>query len=279
MRVADAFLAACLAELEALKPGNVHRHAAGHGMTVADFMRSAEAAAPFIAAPGAGVGARVLGAVEATRAAVGQNTNLGILLLAAPLALASERAAGDASFWPAVEQVLEALTVEDARLTYRAIRLASPGGLGRAESADVAEEPLITLLQAMRLAAGRDRIAWNYAHGFADIRGSGLAALSELRGRMDERWAVAGVYLGFLGTHPDSHVRRKLGEARAAELRGRAAGIARRFAAASTPQVLEAELLAFDAALKAAGVNPGTSADLTVATIFADRLLRDLANP
>ena len=33
------------AELEALKPGNVHIHAGGHGMTVRDFLMSAEAAA------------------------------------------------------------------------------------------------------------------------------------------------------------------------------------------------------------------------------------------
>ena len=40
-RLADAFKAACMAELEALKPGNVHIFADGHGMTVQDFMASA----------------------------------------------------------------------------------------------------------------------------------------------------------------------------------------------------------------------------------------------
>ena len=176
--VEAAFLDACRAELEALKPGNVHRHAAGHGMTVDDFLCSAEVAAPAIAAKGEPVGRRILGAVEATRAAVGQNTNLGILLLCAPLALAAERAAGPAALWPALEEVLASLTVDDARLAYRAIRLASPGGLGRSDAADVQDEPVITLLEAMRLAAERDRIAWNYTNGFADIRDTGLPALA-----------------------------------------------------------------------------------------------------
>ena len=90
-RIAEAYIAACLLELDALKPGNVHRHAEGHGMTVADFERSAEVSAPALARTGASVGSRVLEAVEATRAAVGQNTNLGIVLLAAPLAAAAER--------------------------------------------------------------------------------------------------------------------------------------------------------------------------------------------
>jgi triphosphoribosyl-dephospho-CoA synthase len=172
--IAAAFTAACLAELDALKPGNVHRHAPGHGMTVADFVASAEAAAPALAAPGTSVGRRILGAVEATRAAVGQNTNLGIVLLCAPLAVAAERARDPAAFWPTLEATLRDLTVEDARSAYRAIRLANPGGLGRDREADVADEPGITLLEAMRLAAGRDRIAWNYANGLADVREVGL---------------------------------------------------------------------------------------------------------
>ena len=40
-RVADAFRDACLAELRALKPGNVHDYAEGHGMTLAQFETSA----------------------------------------------------------------------------------------------------------------------------------------------------------------------------------------------------------------------------------------------
>jgi triphosphoribosyl-dephospho-CoA synthase len=276
MNIAQAFVDACLAEIEALKPGNVHRHAAGHGMTVGDFISSAEAAAPAIAAEGAGVGERIWHAVEATRAAVGQNTNLGIVLLAAPLAAAAELGA---PLWPAVGEVLDRLTVADARLAYRAVRLASPGGLGSAASADVADEPRITLLAAMRLAADRDRIAWNYAHGFTDLRRIGLPALTARGSRMDECWAVTGVYLRYLSVLSDSHIARKLGPACADAVRLRAVGLYERFASAETPASLERELLAFDVELKAAGINPGTSADLTVATLFAHRLAPALPNP
>ena len=89
-RVAAAYIAACLAELDAPKPGNVHRFAPGHRMEVADFVRSAEASAASIAASSAPVGIRVRAAVDATLKAVGQNTNLGIVLLCAPLAAAAE---------------------------------------------------------------------------------------------------------------------------------------------------------------------------------------------
>src|ERR1700689_4813799 len=85
-RVAAAYIEACLAELDAPKPGNVHRFAPGHGMEVADFVRSAEASAAAIAAKGVRVGVRIRAAVDATLKAVGQNTNLGSILLWATLA-------------------------------------------------------------------------------------------------------------------------------------------------------------------------------------------------
>ncbi len=94
-QVAAAFKWACLAELDAPKPGNVHVFAGGHRMTADEFVRSADAAAGPLSAPGARVGARILGAVEATFAAVGANTNLGIILLCAPLAAAADTAASD----------------------------------------------------------------------------------------------------------------------------------------------------------------------------------------
>jgi triphosphoribosyl-dephospho-CoA synthase len=84
--VQRAFVDACLLDVLALKPGNVGVHGAGHGMQALDFLRSARAAAPAIAAEKASVGERIHAAIAATRAAAGVNTNLGIVLLAAPLA-------------------------------------------------------------------------------------------------------------------------------------------------------------------------------------------------
>ena len=77
----------------ALKPGNVHDFAEGHGGSVDDFEASAHVSAPALTRCGASVGERVLGAIEAIfDVHVGWNTNLGIVLLCAPLAAAAERA-------------------------------------------------------------------------------------------------------------------------------------------------------------------------------------------
>ena len=271
--ISRGFLDACLAELDALKPGNVHRHAAGHNMSVDDFVASAEAAAPIIGEPGLGVGQRIRRAAEATRKAVGQNTNLGIVLLAAPLANAA-LAPHDGDLASRLRLTLQGLSVEDAREAYRAIRETKPGGLGDAPEHDVAAEPRVTLLEAMRAAEMRDRIAWNYAHGFADIFTLGLKWLAHARERWEEpSWAVTRVYLGFLAHLPDTLIERKFGTRMAAEVREEAGPIEASFTESAAPEAMTAPLAAFDRALKQRGLNPGTSADLTVATLFAAALI------
>src|SRR5580692_4281945 len=117
-RVSAAYIEACVAELDAPKPGNVHRFAPGHRMEVADFIHSAEASAALIAAKGARVGSRIRAAVDATLKAVGQNTHLGIILLCAPLAAAAE--APDMALRSALATVLEGLDRADAQDVFAA---------------------------------------------------------------------------------------------------------------------------------------------------------------
>jgi triphosphoribosyl-dephospho-CoA synthase len=149
-QVARAFHDACLAELDALKPGNVHRFSVDDvGMNVADFETSARVAAPALAAPGHSVGARIRRSVEATINAVGHNTNLGIVLLSAPLASAALGSTGG-DLRESLAKVLAGLSVADARETYAAIRYAKPGGLGEARAHDVGDDPEVTLLEAMK---------------------------------------------------------------------------------------------------------------------------------
>src|SRR5260221_7410705 len=126
----DAFVAACDSELRAVKPGNVHDYADGHGMTVGDFRASAVAAAEPLCRPGLSVGARIEAAITATRTVLACNTNLGIVLLASPLVAAAERAA-PGGLGRALSATLAQLTVSHASAAYAAIRLADPGGLGR----------------------------------------------------------------------------------------------------------------------------------------------------
>jgi triphosphoribosyl-dephospho-CoA synthase len=267
--VAVAAQLACLLEASAPKPGNVSpgRHFADVGYE--DFLASAAAIGPAMA----GAGARPLGstirlAVEATARWAPSNTNLGMVLLLAPLARAA-LIEPDADLRRSVGRVLGETTIHDARETYAAIRRAAPGGLGRAGEQDVADEPTVSLVDAMRLAALRDGIAREYASVFATTFETGAPSLERAR-RDGLSWddAVVETFLVLLGAAPDTHVVRRAGAAIADDVSRRA----REVLAAGGVRSKDGRraLDGMDQALRDErhSRNPGTTADLTAAAIF-----------
>ncbi len=285
---------ACLLEVSAAKPGNVSpgRHFAD--ACYEEFLASAVA----IGGPLAGAGTRPLGAtvrlaVEATARWTRSNTNLGIVLLLAPLARAAmlgsrvddptdcgmriadcgSRSEGGGPPWMglrnAVRRVLEATTVDDARDVYAAIRLAAPGGLGRVDAQDVADEPDVTLLDAMRLAVDRDGIAREYATAYDRTFETTVPALEDARAA-GLSWddAVVETFLTLLAAAPDTHVARRGGAVLAADILRRARAVRAAGGVRSTGG--RRALDDMDRSLREAGnvANPGTTADLTAAAIF-----------
>lgn len=283
-RARAAFLDACRLDVETAKPGNVSMASPGHGMVAAQFVASADAAADALIAPGVPVGERILDAVSRTQQVAGCNTNLGIVLLVAPLAAALDCLAETSGFDPAAplspiawraatQQVLARLDVDDARAAYRAIALANPGGLGDAPEQSVHEVPSVDLRAAMTLAADRDSIARQYANGFADLFATGLGAVREAPAHAPSL-AALNAYLAFLAGWPDSHIVRKHGLALAQSVTLAAlehhTRLRHAFAQHRQPQTTHLD--AWDTQLKSRAVNPGTSADLTVATLFVAAL-------
>lgn len=303
--VARRGVLACLLEAAAPKPGNVSRRRDGPDVTFADFLASAAAIGPALAAAargaddpgggGLGVGAAIRAAVEATRCYVRTNTNLGVVLLLVPLARAAG-AAGDsvtdatagiaggtagadpgavpvARLRAALEAVLAGLTLEDARETYAAIRLAAPGGLGRVEAEDVSGEPTVPLREAMRLAAGRDDIAREYAEGYPATFEIGLPALLAHAAAGPERATVQAA-LALMAARPDTLIARKAGLEAARAVSAEAAAVLD-LGGILTPAGRR-RLAALDRTLRREGsrLNPGTTADLTAASLFAAYLTR-----
>ena len=262
---------ACVLEATARKPGNVHRFRDFEDSHYLDYLLSAAAiAGPIDRAGTIGVGAAVLEAVEATRRVVATNTNLGMVLLLAPLAAVAE----DEGLAEGARRVLEATTRDDARLVYRAIRLARPGGLGTVAEQDVAAEPTVRLLDAMRLAAGRDLVARQYANGYADVFQIVLPALRDslAKGRLLET-AIVAAFLGLLARLPDTLIARKRGPTEALDASRRATEVL--MAGWPETEAGRARFESFDAWLRAEGHarNPGAAADLVSAGLFA--ALRD----
>jgi triphosphoribosyl-dephospho-CoA synthase len=262
---------ACLMEVTARKPGNVHRFADLPALHYVDFLLSATAIAePLDRAATTGVGQAVLAAIEATRRVVWTNTNLGIVLLLVPLAVVAD----GLDLAEGVEAVLRATDVDDAKDVYRAIRLAQPGGLGDLDDQDVAREPTLCLRDVMGLAADRDSIARQYANGYQQVFGEALPALREsLASDLSLEAAIVLSYLRLLARYPDTLIARKFGPTRANEVSHRAAAILD----AGWPLERGAHRLceAFDSWLRhpANRFNPGTTADMVTAALYA--ALRD----
>jgi triphosphoribosyl-dephospho-CoA synthase len=239
-----------------------------HDTRYEDFLASAVAIGPALAAADARpLGATILAAVEATARWAKSNTNLGIVLLLAPLARAAAREGGDLR--SRVAAVLDETTVADAADAYAAIRRARPGGLGASRTEDVSAAPTVTLRDAMALAADRDTIAREYATGFALTFDVGAPALAGAR-RRGLTWSDATVecFLALLAAVPDTHVARKLGRAEAERLSGRAREVVTAGGTATSEG--RAALAALDAELRDPRNtrNPGTTADLTCAALF-----------
>lgn len=272
LTIGECATLACLWECTAAKPGNVHRGADFEDATYLDFVLSAQAIGPvFARAAELRVGELVLNAVEATQRFVRHNTNLGMLLLFAPLA----RVPLNEPLQAGISRVLQSLHEQDSRLVYEAIRRAKPGGLGKVDQADV-QSTLAPpgLLDAMQLAADRDSIARQYVTDFADLWDRVVPLLTA---GLERGWplqtTIIHAHVRLLAAQPDTLIARKCG----AEVAAQASAIAGQVLDCGEPgdEAYEQALVSLDFWLRTDGHrrNPGTTADLIAAGLFC--LLRD----
>jgi len=272
-QVQAAYLKACDLDVAAPKPGNVSDYAPGHDMDAEVFRISAQASAPPLANPNASLGERVLTAVTASQNSVNCNSNLGIILLCAPIAQAAFSGC-KRTLRESLLDVLEKTTVDDAQKVYRAIRLATPGGLGASPEHDVANTPHVDLRTAMARAISWDQIAGEYASGFAGLWDRVLPHLDAAlaRWKYDLLRATTDLYLALLAEEPDTHVRRRHGDHAARQLCHQAELMRRIFLNFKDPVKVDHALQCMDLRMKAARINPGTTADLVVAGHFLAQL-------
>ncbi|MDD1621713.1 MAG: triphosphoribosyl-dephospho-CoA synthase [Methylococcaceae bacterium] len=268
-QLAEVYRQACEIELQAFKPGNVSIYSEGHDMTVEDFRVSAAVSAGPISNPGYSLGENIYYAVKATREAVACNTNLGIILLCAPLLQAATQRLKGQSLRESLQLVLDNTTRKDADWVFKAIALASPGGLGEAEQQDVHQEAEVTLTEAMAIAADRDRIALQYTICFKDIFEFTVLEYNRafvLSG--DCGWAALAVFCEMLARYPDSHIERKYGKQYSEWIEAEMSLLCNDLKTACQPEEVLPILHRIDKIFKAKKINPGTTADITVATVL-----------
>lgn len=266
MKLAEQIEIACLMEATARKPGNVHPMASFHDLCYEDFVKAAHSvAAPLSAARDVGLGSAIFGSVRQTRIATGTNVNLGIVLLLAPLAAVPE----NVSLQNGIQRVLEQTTVDDAEQVYAAIRLAHPSGMGETSAQDIRGRPTVTLREAMALATDRDRIAEQYVSNFSLVFEARAKLIELLEYQIEWEPAIIWLHLWIMSKWPDTLIARKCGRDTAEQAARRAASV---LEIDGEIGKLNRELLShFDAWLRADGHrrNPGTTADLVAATLFA----------
>ena len=85
-------------------------------------------------------------------------------------------------------------------------------------------------------------------------------------------WPAVFAYMGFLAGFPDSHIARKHGNGIASQVQQEAIAVQAELDAADGDAPRIRLLTDFDRRLKARNINPGTSADLTVACLFVHLL-------
>lgn len=266
MELSRQIHAACIWETCARKPGNVHPLATFTNLHFTDFILSAAAVSPILSKTRSlGIANAILESVRITKNSVGTNSNLGIILLFAPIAFANNTA----DLKNEIQNAIAAINLEETHLVYEAIRLASPGGLGTVPKQDIQQSPQCTLLEAMQLASNHDLIALQYADGYCALFNDAIptfgGALEQL-GTMEG--AIIFTHLYLMAKYPDSLIARKCGLDIAKESSQRASQVLEK----QWP-VKEAGWTAFanlDRWLRADGNkrNPGTTADLIAATLF-----------
>jgi triphosphoribosyl-dephospho-CoA synthase len=128
----------------------------------------------------------------------------------------------------------------------------------------------VTLTEAMRLASKKDRIAYQYISNYENIFDFSLPIYYNNLDRWEDQnyWAVVALYAHLLSQFPDSHIERKYGSCYSDMVVEKMALLIQELSKANDPDYIKPFLYNLDQEFKCKKINPGTTADLTVATVF-----------
>ncbi len=294
--IANCLELAMLLEVSAAKPGNVTFATGFEGTRVEHFLASAvaagswfeEAARRGIAVHGKRLSVSTVGmgriikecAVDINAWQTGGNTLLGTVMLLVPIAVAAGMTPTKGKLALAqlrenLRLAVESTTAEDAVSLYEAIDVAKPSGLGEAPDLDVTDpasktrllKENVTLYEVFKIAAGYDDICSEWVRNYPitfDLAYPYLTAQLE-RGNLNT--AVVHTFLKILSEYPDTFIARKAGVEKAREVSLDAKNILQ-LGGLETVQGRK-NIDQLDLKLRSAGnrLNPGTTADITAATL------------
>ena len=274
-QVKMAFEYACKLDVFSIKPGNVLIDYPAYGMTHKDFLQSSMACSDIICEHNMDIGEKILESVKASIDVVGCNTNLGIILLCVPIVEAIYLDKDHKFKQSNLKIVLDGINIEQTKTIYKAINAANAGGMGFKDKFDLKSRKItdFKLIDAMKFASEYDYIAAEYSTYFnCIINNIAINWRNNFRLMNDAECATTATFLQQISLNPDSLIARKYDLNTAKQVSERFKSLAEDYCKLKNPNILNNKLLLMDSELKIQGLNPGTTADVVVASIFLNRL-------
>ncbi|MCI5737312.1 MAG: triphosphoribosyl-dephospho-CoA synthase [Methanobrevibacter ruminantium] len=273
------------------KPGNVHRTRNYDDMVFQDFAISAVVIGDTMEAVAsqakeiddlseAELGRYIFQAVDETNRWIETNTNLGIMMMCIPIAAAASISNGFDEIQENVGRLMDATTVEDAVNLYDAINVADAGGMGDQDEFDVMSEKAKdelrannqTMFDVLEISAGWDRLANELTNKMPVCFEIGYPCYSSFWKTSDDvdviNKATVLTFMTILSQIPDTLISRKYGDEVAEDVSQKASDILE----FKDDDSFVEKLFELDAYLDENKLNPGTTADLTAASIFLSYL-------
>ena len=264
----NAYLFACRKDIELIKPGNVNIKSPHSDTNAEDYLESSLLSSKELFKPDYSLGERILNSIKITRSKIKTNTNLGIILLCAPIIHACIYF-NNLTMREGIKKTLSSSTVKDTQDLCMAINISAPGGLGTREIYDTASKPTVNILEIMNHSASYDRISYQYSHDYSDIFDfiiPRLVFLNKKHNSLDISLSL--MFIEILAKIPDSHISRKFDDKIAKKTSNNASDLLKILDREYSPDYLADRLNNLDYEYKKKGINPGTTADLLVASLM-----------
>ena len=270
----NAYLFACRKDIELIKPGNVNIKSPHSDTNAEDYLESSLLSSKELFKPDYSLGERILNSIKITRSKIKTNTNLGIILLCAPIIHACIYF-NNLTMREGIKKTLSSSTVKDTQDLCMAINISAPGGLGTREIYDTASKPTVNILEIMNHSASYDRISYQYSHDYSDIFDfiiPRLVFLNKKHNSLDISLSL--MFMEILAKIPDSHISRKFDDKIAKKTSNNASDLLKILDRENSPDYIANELNNLDYEYKKKGINPGTTADLLVASLMIFNIFR-----
>lgn len=268
------FEKACMLDIRSLKPGNVNTNSPSKNLNYLDFLKSIEACSDIITQPNILLEDRIFESIKSTINIVGTNTNLGIILLCAPI-IQAYYSQGRTNISENIHKEIISLDHNSTKKIYEGINLSMAGNMGSVESFDLKGNDFQNFYIVMKYASSYDLIAWEYSNKFEIIFNDLTNKFSNFRNKYRSyEDACSALYIYFLSKYPDTLISRKYGLDKAKDIQKIFYDLFMEVESIQDMYQIKEKLIQTDKVLKNDDINPGTAADFVVATVFSNMLIK-----